>query len=87
MRFAFPSEMPFLIPLNQENSLPQKVLRRLGIDSLYEKSMKYLQRIHETALDPMAGRDLTEKLHKAVTYLKSIRTLSGDNGSAKQSNR
>ena len=64
--------------------VPQKALRRLGIDSLYEKSLRYLRKIHDTALDPQADLYLNDKLHSSVTYLKGLRNYEG---TAKQSNR
>ena len=78
---------PVYLPLNNENSIPQKMLRILGIDSLYEKSLKYLRKIHDTALDPSVDLYLNDKLHDSVTYLKSIKDSSEQIGSGKQSNR
>ena len=78
---------PTYAPLNDKNSIPHKMLRRLGIDALYEKSLKYLRKIHDIALDPSVDLYLNDKLHKSVEYLKSVRDLSDVNGSGKQSNR
>ena len=80
-------EEPINTPIYEKNSIPQKMLRRLGIDSLYEKSLRYLRKIHDIALDPTADLYLNDKLHNSVTYLKSLRELPEYNGSGKQSNR
>ena len=61
--------------------------RRLGIDSLYEKSLQYLRKIHDTAIDPKADLFLNDKLHSSVSYLKSLREIPEYSGSGKQSNR
>ena len=73
---------------NSEKLLvPQKALRRLGIDSLYEKSLRYLRKIHDIALDPQADLYLNDKLHNSVTYLKGLRKMPEYEATAKQSDR
>ena len=78
---------PLPTTIYENNSIPQKMLRRLGIDSLYEKSLRYLRKIHDNALDPTVDLYLNDKLHNSVTYLKNLRELPEYSGTAKQSNR
>ena len=68
---------------NQKPLVPQKTLRRLGIDTLYEKSLRYLRKIHDIALDPQADLYLNDKLHNSVTYLKGLRKMPEYEATAK----
>ena len=80
-------QKPIDTSLYEKNSIPQKMLRRLGIDSLYEKSLGYLRKIHDNALDPTVDLYLNDKLHNSVTYLKTLREMPEYGGLAKQSSR
>ena len=57
--------------------VPQKALRRLGIDSLYEKSLRYLRKIHDVALDPQADLFLKQFLGSLQMEMRMHTFYSG----------